>query len=251
MTKRPPLAVILVVIVLCFALGLLNVLIGSPEEIATPPPNPPTPTAIAENLTDLRSVLIVGVDELNSPTPSLRALWVLLYEVSGETLYLHGVPLDAATGSPNSRSLKDLFAWSIQDGLDPEFTSTLYQILPLSPDLIVVNDDAAFASAVNYLGGVDIEGAKFDGESILAFLSLSWDKPEILINNQSLILEALIPKALSSAPSPELSELIELIPEHVYLSQDVTDAVAMLTPLREISPENIFFILLSDESTSD
>jgi hypothetical protein len=246
MTKRPPLAVILVVIVLCFALGLLNVLLGSPEETVAPPPNP-TRTAIAENLTDLRSVMIVGVDELNSPTPSLRALWFLLYQVSGETLYLHGVPIDSAAGDSVSATLRDIFTWSVQDGLDPEFTETLYQILPLSPDLIVVNDDIAFASAVNYLGGVDIEGAAFDGESILAFLSLSWNKPDILLNNQALILEALIPEALSVAPSPEFTELIELIPEHVHISLDVTDAVAMLTPLREISQENIFLILLPEE----
>jgi hypothetical protein len=128
--------------------------------------------------------------------------------------------------------------------LNQVFLDELYQILPLSPDLVVVNDEVAFSSAVNYLGGVDLEGAKLDGESVLGFLSLSWQKPEILLNNQALILEALIPRAIAVAPSPELTELVELIPDHVYISQDVTDAVSMLTPLRDINPDNVFFILL-------
>ncbi len=243
MPKRPPLTVILLVIVLCFGLGLLNVLLESPEETVDLPPTP-SPTFTTESSPPLLSVLIIGVNELSGPAPSLRAVWNLLYDEAGKTIYLHGISIDSG-----SRALKDIFAWSSVEGLDQAFMDALYQILPLSPDLIVVNDDIAFASIINYLGGVDIEGAKFDGESVLAFLSLSGDKPEILLNNQALILEALVPQALSSAPSPELTQLIELIPEHVYISQDVTDAVALLTPLREISPENIFFILLPDEAS--
>lgn len=248
MTKRPPLAVILIVIVLCFALGLLNVLLDSPEELISQSPTRLAPIA-PDNSSNLQSVLIVGLDRLNSADPKLRALWVALYDETGENLYLHGVPLDSVVNGVKGTKIEDIFAWSPQDGVDPQFLNSLYSILPLSPDLVVLLDDVAFASLVNYLGGVDIEGAKFDGSSVLAFLSLSWDKPEVLLNNQALILEALVPQALASAPSPELTELIELIPEHVYFSQDVTDAVALLTPLHEIGSENIFFILLPDEAS--
>jgi hypothetical protein len=243
MAKRPPLAVILVVIVLCFALGLLNVLLDSPDSMDIPPPAP-SPSAIVEDASNLRSVLIVGVNDLQSTAPELRAIWILLYEVSGETLYIHGVPIDAAADDQGSSDLTRTFSWSIQDGLNQEFLDELHQVIPLSPDLIVVNDEVAFTSAVNYLGGVDLEGAKLDGEDVLGFLSLSWEKSNVLLNNQALILEALIPRAIAIAPSRELTELVELIPDHVYLSQDVTDSVNMLTPLRDISPDNVFFILL-------
>ena len=94
MAKRPPLAVILVVIVLCFALGLLNVLLDSPDT-AEIPPTAPSPSAIVEDSSNLRSVLIIGIDELRSPAPELRAVWILLYELSSETIYVHGVPVDA------------------------------------------------------------------------------------------------------------------------------------------------------------
>lgn len=243
MTKRPPLPVIVLVIVLCFVLGLLNVVLNNSEGTQPTPPTS-TPSVLSENPTDLRSVLIVGVDEMEDASPSLRAVWVLLYQISTESLYLHGIPLDSTAEEGGSKSLRDLFAWSIQDGLDEAFMEELHRILPLSPDLIVVNDETAFASAVDYLGGVEIGGANLDGESVVAFLSLSWEKPETLLNNQALILEALVPKALASSPTPELSELAELIPEHVYLSWDVTEAVALMNPLRDIDPENIFFILV-------
>ena len=243
MTKRPPLTVILLVIVLCFALGVLNVLLNSPDEPVSQSPTPTAPT-VPDNSSNLLSVLIVGVDQLSSADPNLRSLWVALYDETGGTLYLHGVPLDSVVNGIKGTRIEDAFTWSQQEGVDPQFLSSLYSILALSPDLVVLLDDVAFASVVNFLGGVDIEGAKLDGSSVLAFLSLSWDKPEVLLNNQALILEALVPQALASAPSPELTELIALIPEHVYLSQDVTDAVALLTPLREIGSENIFFILI-------
>ena len=248
MTKRPPLTVILLVIVLCFALGLLNVLLDSPDELVSLSPTP-SPPIVPENSSNLQSILIVGVDQLNSADPNLRALWVALYDETRETLYLHGVALDSAVNGISGTKIEDVFAWSQQGGVDPQFLESLYSILPLSPDLVVLLDDVAFAAVVNYLGGVDIEGAKFDGSSVLAFLSLSWDKPEVLLNNQALILEALVPHALASAPTPKLTELIELIPEHVYLSQDVSEAVALLTPLREIGSENIFFILIPNEAS--
>jgi hypothetical protein len=211
----------------------------------TPSPSPIVESPnIDESSANLLSVLIVGVDELTRQDPTLRAVWVMLYDATRERLYLHGIPIDINTIEGGVITLEDSFRWSLREGLDPDFMDALHQILPLSPDLIVVNDETAFASAVNYLGGVEIEGAELDGESVLAFLSLSWEKPGVLLSNQALLLEALVPRALTSAPSPELTELIELIPEHVYLSLDVTDAVSLLTPLREISPDNIFFILL-------
>lgn len=243
MTKRPPIPVIVLVIILCFVLGLLNVVLDNSDNTLSST-STPTPSVLSENPSDLRSVLIVGVDNLESPSPSLRAVWVLLYQISSDSLYLHGLPLDAKSGGDGTETLRDLFAWSIEDGLDEDFTQELLRILPLSPDLIVVNDETAFASAVNYLGGVEIEGKSLDGESVIAFLSLSWEKPEILLNNQALLLEALVPKALASSPTPELTDLAELIPEHVYISLDVTEAVALMNPLRKISPDNIFFILV-------
>lgn len=218
-------------------------LLESPETVDAPQLTP-SPTPFVESDGDLRSVLVVGVDDLRSPEPSLRAIWILLYESSGETLYLHGIPIDTAADDQRSRNLQDVFSWSIQEGVNQAFLDELFQVIPLVPDLVVVNDEVAFASAVNYLGGVDLEGAKLDGESVLGFLSLSWDMPAVLLNNQALILEALIPRAIVAAPSPELSELMALIPDHVYVSLDVTDAVGLINPLKEISPENVFFILL-------
>ena len=145
--------------------------------------------------------------------------------------------------------MANLFDWSTQDGLNPTFEAALFQVIPLPPDLVVVLDEVAFTSLINYVGGVEVTSALLDGESVLAFLSVAWETPDLLLENQAMIIKGIIPRAIELAPSPELTELIQLIPEHAYISLDVTDAVSLINPLRKITSENVFFILLGPNQT--
>ena len=113
--------------------------------------------------------------------------------------------------------------------------------------MVVVLDEVAFTSLVNYVGGVELAGALLDGKSVLDFLSVAWLNPDLLLENQAMIIKGILPRALGLAPSPELTELIQLIPEHAYISLDVTDAVGLISPLRKITSENVFFILLGPD----
>ena len=241
MTKRPPLAVILLVIVICFALGLLNVLLREPEE----PSSLPTPFLPSPSITDspIKNILIVGLDDLAKAEPKLRAIWIATYRTSENIIYLHGIPVNAAVPGDDETHLNDVMKWSSKNGLNQEFLDVIFKIIPLHPTLTIVLDDSAFAKTIDYLGGIDIRGNTLDGDSILTFLSLSWDQPEILIRNQADIIRSIIPKALALPESPELTQLLTLIPDHAHLSLDVSEAVGMISPLRETSPESIFIIL--------
>jgi hypothetical protein len=243
MTKKPPLAIILFVIVVCFVLGIVNVVLTSPEEPAALPTSLPT-EAPQDADTSLQSVLILGVDRLDVEHPILRSVWFALFQRSSDTVYLHGVPLNASAQDLDPGTLQELFTWNRESGTNQIFNNVLYRILPLSPNLTVILDDQAFSMAIDYLGGIDFQGAMLDGDSALSFVSLSTDDYELLLNNQAQIIKAMIPEALKLAPSPELTDLVKLIPEHASLSLDVTDAIGVLSPLRTISEENIFFILL-------
>ena len=116
----------------------------------------------------------------------------------------------------------------------------------MHPTVTIIVDDTAFARVIDYLGGIEIRGKTLDGESILTFLSLSWDQPGILVQNQADIIRAIIPKALALPETPELTPLLELIPDHTSLSLDITEAVGLILPLRETSDDSIFIILSTE-----
>lgn len=250
MTKRPPLAVIILVIVICFALGLLNVLLREPEDPSSlPTALPPSPFDAIDS--SINSILIIGVDDLHSSTLQLRAIWIAAYRTHEKVIYLHGFPLDAKIPEEEDIKLSDAFAWTPQSGLGADFSDRLYQIIPLHPNLTIILDDTAFARTIDFLGGVEIRNKILDGDSVLTFLSLSWDRPEILLANQTDIIQSLIPKALSLPETPELTELLGLIPEHVNLSMEISQAVGFVLPLRDTDQDSIFIILPDDTTENE
>lgn len=243
--KRPPQAIIILVILLCFALGLLNVFLKAPDR---PGPDASLPS-IPEEGSDapIRSILILGVDNLGNEKPKIRAIWMAAFREFEQNIYLHGIRLDMPVPSKGNISLSELFGWRKASGIDKAFLAGLYEILPLQPDLTIIMDEVAFAQAIDYLQGVDIKGESFDGKGVLAFLSFSWEKPEVLLESQALIIQAIIPKALSQPESLELTQLVALLPDHAYLSVEVNQAIALITPLRKIDPDAIFLILLDGQ----
>src|SRR3990170_4782275 len=90
-----------------FLLGVASVILrpSSPEASSatataepSPPPDPPQTT-----------ILILGVDDLRSETPHLRAVWLAAYRPPGASIYLFGLPTDART--PAGATLEDSFSW--------------------------------------------------------------------------------------------------------------------------------------------
>jgi len=247
MTKRPPFVVIILVIIICFALGVLNVLITDPEE-PTPLSDTPFPTQIEATDLPIQSILIVGVDDLRNIKPKPRAIWIAAYRATEKVVYLHGLALDTPIPGNEGTSLESLFSWSSQTGLGVEFTTGLFETLPLNPNLTIVLDDIAFAAIVDYLGGADIRGNALDGESVLTYLSLYWDQPKLLLEHQATVVRNLIPKALDQPESPELTDLFSLVPSHAILSMDISTAVAKIYPLRDINPDSVFIIMPEDKA---
>lgn len=243
MTKKPPLAIIIIVIVLCFALGVLNVFLtksDGPAASATPMPTDPP----VETETALRSVLLLGVNRLDIDHPVLRSIWFALFQPGGDTVYLHGIALNASAPDLDPGALHEIFTWDRETGTNETFRRMLFRVLPLTPDLTIVLDDHAFSNAIDYLGGIEFQGTRMDGEGILSIASQSTEEYDLLLGIQSEIIKAMIPEALKLAPSPELTELLNLVPEHADLSLDVNDALALITPLRTVPADNVFFILL-------
>lgn len=225
---------LLLLVLACFGLGLASALRGaSPGEAV--PTAPPTAVA-APDVAGQTTVLILGVDDLRSPAPILRAVWLVSFRPPGRDLFLLGLPTDASVPVGSGFPLGALFAWDPEHGLDAAFLAGLQRLAPLQPSLILCMDRTAFAALIDYLEGLDLSGVRLSGAEAVAVLDLLAGDPAAALSAQARLLEALAARAPQAGSTPDLTPLIELIPEHAYLSTSLAEAAGHLAPLLPIEP---------------
>ncbi|MGD2253245.1 MAG: hypothetical protein PVF70_10070 [Anaerolineales bacterium] len=246
MEKRPNPVLLLLVIFACFSAGLFNVW----HRQRNVQPSPVQSTQQASDLTPAgdatasdqpqQTLLILGVDNLQSQQPALVAIWYATFRLPGEGIFLFGLPTDSPSAGAEGVPLYDLFLWSADQGVDPTFLEGLAQYVTPSPDVILVLDEVAFATLVDYVGGVTLEGAELDGSQVVGVLRLLADQPQASLATQRGVLLALISKAHLLGSSPDATHLIDLIPSHAYCSAPPQQVVAMLLPLLPLEPTSVF-----------
>jgi hypothetical protein len=104
-------------------------------------------------------------------------------------------------------------------------------------------DELAFATIVDFLGGVEIENTRVQGERVVSFLRSLEGQPQSLLEAQGTILEALVEQASALETPMEITTLTELIPEHVYLSEELPTAVGRLAPFMPPKPDSVYILL--------
>ena len=232
---------LLLLVLVCFGLGLASAL--APRSAATPTatiaPGPaPVPDAGGQT-----TLLVVGVDDLHSPQPALRAVWLISFRTPGKDLFALGLPTHAAVPVQSGFALAELFAWDREHGVDAAFLAGLQRLAPLQPSLVLCMDRTAFAALIDYLGGLDLNGVRLSGVEAVAVLDLLADDPAASLATQARLLEALALRAPQAGATPDLTPLIDLIPDHVYLSSSLAEAAAALAPLLPIEPTALHFDL--------
>lgn len=238
MPRRPSLAILIIVAGAFFLIGLYTAFLGGdsqPGSLATASPSDPntlTPVSAQE-----RTVLVLGADHLAAESPRLRSVWFVTSSPPLPDLFLLGVsPMRMVDGDP-PLSLAELFGLEANGAPSQEFLDALYRAVPLEVDAVAVLDETAFATAVDFVGGVTINDAIFSGQEVLGILSLSQDDPEADMILQRRLLQAMAARADSLGESPELTPLVQLQPTHLYLSQDLPQIVGLIAPLLPIRPE--------------
>lgn len=256
--RRRAFFAILIVVLLCFWLGVLSSLLsdnGLRDEAATQTATYAlgaqlTPTL--ENRTR-RIFLVLGVDDLTSSEPTLLATWLVVYRVPEADIVLIGFPLNWVTSVQPSASLRELFSWDPERGLPDLFMHSLIEASPYGePEQIIVMDEVAFAAAVDYLGGVPNGGRFMDGEEVVSFQRLIANEPEALLVTQSNMLDRLRYQLPRLGTTPDLSPLLSCIPDHCYLTVDAPQLILMASPLLPINPDSVHVRLLPSllEATS-
>lgn len=237
MGRRPSLALLIVVAGAFFLIGLYTAFLqDSPGEAPATRQAAPTPQATAAAGQET-TLLILGVDDLQSSSPELEAIWFLSYQLPEPHIFLLGVPLDTIVDGDPAQAISESFTFDSASGLGESFSSRLFQAIPLQPQAIVVLDRTAFAAAIDFVGGVRLNEADFSGQEVLGILSLTEDDPQASLALQTRLLSALSSSATSVAETPEITPLVELVPEHIYLSTSLNQIVALVSPLLPIRPE--------------
>src|SRR3990172_9154330 len=149
-----------------FVLGVASVILRPSAPAASPATASvePSPPPDAPQTT----ILILGVDDLHSERPLLRAVWLAAHRPPGESIYLFGLPTDAQT--PAGASLEDSFSWNPEDGPSREFLEAVASLSPVTLDVTAVLDETAFASLIDFLGGVDLKGGRVGGREVMAVM---------------------------------------------------------------------------------
>jgi hypothetical protein len=236
MSSRTWLRALFFLLFLCFGFGLLSVMLegGNDASSTRPTLSPaPRPTAAPSEAASAQTsaILVLGVDDLSKEQPRLLAVWLVAHDTTQDQVLLYGIPISATDSGDDPRSLAALFSWSQANGLSPEFQGALSTLAPLSHQATVVMDEAAFAEAVDVLGGAAIGGTTLHGEEVVAFLRLLQTEPEALLAAQSEILLALRPGLQDLGPTPDISQLEALHPGHVQLSLDKQQLAALIAPM--------------------
>ncbi len=230
-SQRRPLVVVLI-IASFFAAGLLTVLLGGE------PSSDPTETP---EVAPSESVLIIGVDDLSAPSPMLVAVWQATYSHSNRDVILLGQAVDSLACGNQPAALSDLFSWDPSSGVAPEFLAA-FDEMPF-----VIADEIAFASLIDELEGLDLNGAHLQGNQVTAVLRTLYSNPGGSLTTQEQFLIALGSKAATGAANVDLNRLLELIPEHAFTSIPPQDLLTTYLRLQPLDPGSIL-VWASDQA---
>jgi len=243
MPRRPNLLLLFALAIICFALGLLSSRLRGPLSLPgskTAPSIAPTEPApvLASAPADQRIILVVGINSLEEPS-QLRCVWYVTYRTPGRNLFLLGLPVDLVPDQNSAKDLRTMFEWSAERGLGAPFLAGLRQVIPFDTDAVILLDDDGFASLVDYVGGLELNGTRLEGPDVKALQTLLAADPEASLSTQAEILKALAARASIIGNTPDLTPLIALLPKHAWVSRTVSELVALAAPLLPLDPNLI------------
>jgi hypothetical protein len=152
--------------------------------------------------------------------------------------------------SPKAQPLNELFEWSPERGVNPQFLAALdgQQLFP--PQVIIVADEVGFRSLIDWRGGVEIGGAPLSGAQVTAVLRPLYGNPSGALAIQEQIAASLARKLPSLGERLDLDWVAPLMPDHLYMSHSVQEVLRFLLPLTPLDTTPIWVSTLAADPTS-
>jgi hypothetical protein len=206
------------IILVCFSLGILSTYISQDEESTPSPTLRPSQT----NEGSRKTLLVLGVDHLDSPDPKLVSIWFVIGRFSEKEIVFFGVPVNHPVEGIPKLSLREIFAWTPEEGVAEEFIIALKSAVPsFQHDYFAVIDEICFAALLDFLGGVPVGDITLHGDQAIASQRLLWDQPEALLEFQAELISALRFAVVSiNINEKTITTLFDLEPSHCFVSDD-------------------------------
>ena len=113
-------------------------------------------------------------------------------------------------------------------------------------DAIIVADEVLFSATVDLLGGALVGDIMFSGQEIVAFQRLLSGNPNSLLDAQSQLVSDLRFQMSLLGPTPDLTAILALIPEHGFATVPPANLAFMASQIYPVQPENIEVRVLDD-----
>jgi hypothetical protein len=246
MRMKSPATYFLLLISICFASGVLSVVLQPelgwidhadlPESTTTPTAALPSPTVGAKD--GMITILILGVDHIADPEGRLLAVWFLSFQPPEKDLTLIGFPIDMplANGQP---SLEEAFNLWEPPEYGARFINQLSAYAPSQLRGYAVLDEHGFAVLIDYFGGINLDNQHLDGSSVVGSLRLTYGNPPAALKLQARVLDRLRDRVEAIGTTPELTVLTSLSPIHAVTSPSPPELATLAIPLLPLDPSLI------------
>jgi hypothetical protein len=170
-----------------------------------------------------RSILLISATSLQTPNPHLESIWLATYLASDTTIRLLPVyPTGKPSLSDFEQQLDSSFNF-VQGNSAQVLTQDFVEVLKKDNywwSGYVVFDEVAFSRIINDIGGIELNGRPLTGEQAVIGLAKLSDNPQRGFPSQVVVLQSVCHKFQEISPSLDLSQLVTLLPNHIYTDLD-------------------------------
>jgi hypothetical protein len=250
MRNRTSYAVIIPLLIVCFAAGVLSVVIKPPAQDSRPdsitPLGSPLPIIPTAPQARRSTILVFGVDALDEQTGgTLLTVWMITFGAADEMIELTGIPYDMRL--PDGKTVRESFSLFKPPDYGARFISSMSTFTEYPIQGFVVLDRIGFARLIDYLGGFQLGEQAYDGSRALVALGLLENSPQESFKLQVQILQAMVNAAPVLGRTPEVTSLTTLVPDHAFTSPAAAQLATMAIPLLPIDPGRVSIHLWSKQ----
>jgi len=180
-----------------------------------------SPVPLSPPATGQRNLLVIGIDDLSSPSPRLESVWLVSFFPGQSTFTLFPIYPDILENNKSDHeALAKDFSLDANDTPNQAFFDLLGQETWWNNYLVI--DEAGWAAILDFLGGVVIDGRLLDGSGAPVSLTL-WDDPSASAGGQAALLQAACLRA-ASLHQEEVIQGLSLLAPHLRSDLDLTQA---------------------------
>jgi len=198
--------------------------IAATAEMATPQP-------VAAN--GQRNLLVIGVDRMEPENAQLESIWLVLhFPGEAEFTLIPLFPAALSGGQSQDDFLSHTFDLRPDHLPSPEFLTAIKELDLWWNDVLVI-DEAGLARMIDQVGGVVLDGDRYEGVNAVAGLPNPWDAPHGALQGQISVAKALCSQSPGIFSPESIQVMIGLIGTHIFTTQEMQSTLADWQGLNE------------------